>query len=183
MNRLLAYPVLLLSFLVILVAGCEDTEHSAPAREAEPPAEAVIMPEQMPEDFAFSVRYGITAKNEINTFEGTVTKDLISNGSAAAKVRLTDAETSEIYQQMLEMNVLGGMELEIADKSCRQIPYDEEYWIIQVKGGQKALHWSEEYCQTTPDAKKLKELRNTIVKLVQSKPEYQALPEAVGGYE
>ncbi|WP_233184038.1 hypothetical protein [Paenibacillus sonchi] len=66
---------------------------------------------------------------------------------------------------------------------CRQIPYDEEYWIIQVNGGQKALHWSEEYCQTTPDAKKLKELRNKIVKLVQSKPEYQALPEAVGGYE
>lgn len=51
-NRLLVYPVMLLPFLVILVAGCEDTEHSAPAREAEPPAEAVIMPEQIPEDFA-----------------------------------------------------------------------------------------------------------------------------------
>ncbi|MNI49466.1 hypothetical protein D3C73_1040780 [compost metagenome] len=183
MNKLLAYPVLLLSFLVILLSGCEDMEHSAPALQPEPSAEAVNMPEQMPEDFAFSVRYGITAKNEINTFKGTVTKDLISKGSATAKLRLTDAERSKIYRQMREMNVVDGMELEIADKSCRQIPYDEEYWIIRVNSEQKALNWSGEYCQTTPDARKLQQLRDQIVKLVQSKPEYQALPESVGGYD
>ncbi|WP_052415723.1 hypothetical protein [Paenibacillus graminis] len=183
MNQRLVYPVLLLSLLAVIFAGCGAAEGSDPEEPLESPAAAAAMPEQMPGDFAFSVRYGITAKNEINTFKGRVTKDLISKGSAAAKLRLTDAEISGIYQQMREMNVLGDMELEIADKSCRQAPYEEEHWIIRVNGEQKELAWSEEYCQIPPDAKKLKELRTRIVKLVQSKSEYQALPEAVGGYD
>ncbi|MOA66228.1 hypothetical protein D3C78_1929100 [compost metagenome] len=40
---------------------------------------------------------------------------------------------------MREINVLGDMELEIADKSCRQTPYEEEHWIIRVNGEQKEL--------------------------------------------
>ncbi|OKP75532.1 hypothetical protein A3842_19775 [Paenibacillus sp. P3E] len=183
MNGRLVYPVMLLSLLVPLLAGCGDTRSSAPEESAESPPAAVTMPEKKPGDFAFSVRYGITARNEINTFNGTVTKDLISNGTATINLRLTDAEMDDIYQQLRGMNALGGLELEIKDKTCGREPYTEEHWTIQVNGQQETLNWSEANCEITADAKRLEALRIKIVKLVQSRPEYQALPEAVGGYD
>lgn len=179
MNRTL----ILLLLLVILLAGCdgEGTKESSPAPVTAAPA--VVMPEQKPEDFAFSVRYGITAKNEINTFNGTVTKDLIAKGTATANLKLTDAEMTDIYKRIRDLNVLGDLKLEVEDKGCAQIPYEEEHWLIQINGEHRALDWSEENCQITSDARKLKELRDSIHKLVSSRSEYQALPEAEGGYD
>ncbi|WP_019909568.1 hypothetical protein [Paenibacillus sp. HW567] len=174
--------LILLSLLIILVlAGCEGAKKSSPISTTATPA--VAMPEQKPADFAFSVRYGVTAKNEINTFNGTVTKDLVSSGTATANLKLTDAEMTDIYNRMRELNVLGELKLEVEDKACAQVPYVEEHWLIQINGEQRPLDWSEEHCQIPSDARKLKELRNVIVELVTSRSEYQALPEAVGGYE
>ncbi|MHA6530633.1 hypothetical protein [Paenibacillus sp. BAC0078] len=178
--------LILLSLLVILLVGCEGEgpkEPSPVSTTVTPGAPAVVMPEQKPEDFAFSVRYGVTAKNEINTYSGTVTKDLITNGTATANLKLTDAEMTDIYKRMRDLDVLGDLKLEVEDKACAQVPYEEEHWLIQINGGQRALDWSEEHCQITSDARKLKELRNVVVELVKSRSEYQALPEAEGGYE
>lgn len=47
------------------------------------------MPETMPADFAFSIKFGITSKNEINTFTGTVTKDLVAKGTATTTIAFT----------------------------------------------------------------------------------------------
>lgn len=113
------------------------------------------MPEEMPEDFAFSVRFGITGKNEISTFEHMITKDLVSKGAATANLTLAENEMADIYARMREINVMGDMQLE----------------------------WSEKNCEVTADAVKLKELRSYIRELVVTKLEYLELPEAVGGYQ
>lgn len=65
-------------------------------------SKAAEMPLEMPEDFNFVVRfgYGEVTKNEINTYEGIVTKDLISKGSATAELTFTDEEMKEIYNKM-----------------------------------------------------------------------------------
>src|SRR5690625_5495728 len=64
------------------------------------------MPEQMPEDFGFSVQYGVGQKNEIDTFNGVVIKDLVEDGTAKADITFTDKEMSEIYEKMKAINVL-----------------------------------------------------------------------------
>lgn len=38
------------------------------------------MPKEMPDDFAFSVRFGVGSKNVIDSFNGIVIKDLIAAG-------------------------------------------------------------------------------------------------------
>lgn len=54
----------------------------------------------MPSDFDFSIRFGVHKRNEVNTFEGTVTKDLIADGTATSKLILTEAEMRDIFKKM-----------------------------------------------------------------------------------
>ncbi|MDF9840580.1 hypothetical protein M2105_001579 [Paenibacillus sp. PastF-1] len=141
------------------------------------------MPETMPADFAFSVRFGITGKNEINTFNGTVTKDLVVKGTAQAELVLTDSEMADIYARLRTINIYRELKLEPDMKNCAKTPFGEEHWQIRLDGEERSFYWDEENCEITADAEQLKELRSYIFELVKSKPAYLELPEAVGGYD
>ncbi|KUP21322.1 hypothetical protein [Paenibacillus sp. DMB5] len=137
----------------------------------------------MPADFAFSVRFGITGKNEINTFNGTVTKDLVTKGTAQAELVLTDSELADIYARLRTIDIYRELKLEPDMKNCEMTPFGEEHWQIRLDGEERSFYWDEENCEITADAEQLKELRSYIFELVKSKPAYLELPEAVGGYE
>ncbi|WP_156123834.1 hypothetical protein [Paenibacillus sp. FSL R7-0273] len=137
----------------------------------------------MPEDFAFSVRFGVMGKNEINTFEGTVTKDLVVKGTAQAELVLTDSEKADIYARLRTINIYRELKLEPDRKYCAKTPFSEEHWQIRVDGEVRSFSWDEEKCEITADAEQLRELRSYIFELVQAKPAYLELPEAVGGYD
>jgi hypothetical protein len=47
------------------------------------------MSKEMPDDFAFSVRYGVNSKNVIDSFKGIVVKDLIIAGTSEAEISFT----------------------------------------------------------------------------------------------
>src|SRR5690625_2883314 len=80
------------------------------------------MPEQMPEDFGFSIQYGVGKKNEIDTFKGVVIKDLVENGTAKANITFSDKEMAEIYEKMKNINVL---EEKNFTSKCESEPYEE----------------------------------------------------------
>ncbi|SFS77395.1 hypothetical protein SAMN05428962_2782 [Paenibacillus sp. BC26] len=146
------------------------------------------MPNEMPDDFNFLVRFGLgeSRKNEINTYNNTVTKDLIIHGTATAKVAFTMEEKRNIYEKMREINIMGTKELIPSlptDQSCDKTPYNEDSWQISVNGETKTLVWSDKNCEVTIDAKQLLELRTIIRKLVIVKEAYKELPEAEGGYD
>jgi len=48
-------------------------------------------------DFNLIFKYGVTARNELNTFQGTYTKDMISDPSITVDLSLTEEELSRIY--------------------------------------------------------------------------------------
>lgn len=171
--------VYLLLLAVLLIAGCNT--HN----EAEPAPEQQEMPQEMPGDFDFLVRYGYgeATKNEINTYQDTVVKDLIMNGTATANVTLTGDEMRSIYDQMKEINIMGTMELVPARQSCAVTPYQEDSWQITVDGVTRDLSWSGENCELTEDAGRLLELRTFIADIVAGKDAYKELPEAEGGYD
>ncbi len=166
--------------LVFWLAGCEGNTVD---RSAGPTAAAVLMPEEMPEDFAFSVRFGIMGKKEVNTFNHTITKDLVTHGTAQAVLTFTDREMADIYARLREINILRELNLQPLKQGCSQTPYEEEHWQIQLDGERHSFDWSEENCGVGGDAKKLKELRSYIWERVMTKKEYLELPEAVGGYD
>jgi len=102
----------------------------------------------MPEDFGFSIQYGVGKKNEIDTFKGIVIKDLVDNGTAKANITLSDKEMFEIYEKMKDINVL---EKKKFNSKCELEPYEETEWKIIIDG-KTVTHSIREYCDPTSDA-------------------------------
>ncbi|WP_251505326.1 hypothetical protein [Paenibacillus polysaccharolyticus] len=84
---------------------------------------------------------------------------------------------------MYEMNVMEMRDVGSITSNCTQIPYMTESWNITVDGKTKTWLWSDESCEITSDAKQLLDLREYIHEIVEAKDAYEALPEAVGGYD
>jgi hypothetical protein len=164
--------------MALLITGCSDNTDLGTNIEKEN-----NMPDEIPKDFNFTVQFGHRFKNEINTFKDSVTKDLISDGTATTSIFLTNEEISAIYKKMKDINIMAPKKLVPDKTNCMQTPHGEDKWEIQLNGETKTLYWNGEYCETTNDAKQLIELRNYILNIVKSKEEYKKLPEANGAYQ
>ncbi|OMF96545.1 hypothetical protein BK147_14130 [Paenibacillus sp. FSL R7-0337] len=176
-------PIYYLLLAVLLIAGCSTNKDAQPAPEQ--PEVLGEMPEDMPADFDFFVRYGYgeVTKNEINTYQDTVVKDLIMNGTATADITLTEDEMRSIYERMRGIGIMGKLALVPLKQGCAVVPYQEDSWRITVNGFTRNWSWSGGKCELTEDAEQLLELRTFIAEIVAGKEEYQALPEAEGGYD
>lgn len=114
--------VLFLILFTLILAACNQSNEVDVLVSDKQGSTLFSMPEEMPEDFGFSVRYGVGKKNEIDTFNGVVIKDLISNGTAKANITFTDQEMSEIFRKMKEINV---WEEKNFTSNCGIEPYEE----------------------------------------------------------
>ena len=144
------------------------------------------MSEDMPNDFGFSIQFGVGKNNEIDTFKGTVTKDLIEDGTATADVTFPDEELAEIYEKMKDVNIIEAKNFTsdpINGTVCSQEPHEEDEWKITLNGDTIKHSFSGTYCEPTNDVKQLLALRNYVFSLIKSKEEYLLLPEPKGGYE
>ncbi|MFC5652311.1 hypothetical protein ACFPYJ_25005 [Paenibacillus solisilvae] len=178
--------------LLLLMTGCAAETGSKESAGAEQSIPSITeqpnsMPEEMPDQFDFLVRfgYGEVTKNEVNTYEDTVTKDLVVKGTATADITLTMDEMRSIYKKMREINIMADKELVPAPKVdvCHVTPYSVDSWKITINDETKTFTWSGENCEPTDDAKDLLELRTYIQHLVAGKEAYKALPEPEGGYD
>jgi len=180
---------ILYALLVTLwvVTGCSNDSDSVIGNNGklvEVDKQEPDMPLEMPSDFNFMVSfgYGGVSKNVIDSYKGTVTKDLISNGSATTNIVFTRVELREIYDKMRAIDIMKPKEMP-KEGGCNQIPSGEDRWEITINGNTKTFSWTDRYCELTEDANQLLELRNFIQHMIESKDAYKALPEAVGGYE
>lgn len=183
--------ILLFIVIGLMLAGCSKnstTQGNLPLNETDSTIQP--MPEDMPNDFGFSVLFGIGKKNEVNTFKETVTKDLIEDGTATVNVALTQEEMNEIYERMKErmkeIKINEKKELvpePINESICSQEPYEEDEWKITINGKTITHSVSGTYCEPTDDAKQLLELRKFVFSKIKSKEQYIGLPDSKGGYE
>lgn len=171
-----------LIFLSIGLLGCQQSDK---AKELNKGISQNI-PEKMPNDFNFSIHFGVQKRNEINTFDGTVTKDLIADGTATTELTLTKDEMKDIYKKMQDINIAESKEFtpkSLLGSVCMQEPYEEDEWKITINGKTITHFISGEYCEPTNDSKQLIELRNDVFNIIKSKDEYKSLPKSTGGYE
>ncbi|MDI7741088.1 hypothetical protein QMK38_03660 [Lysinibacillus fusiformis] len=162
--------LILMIFPFSLLSGC--------AKEEIQP----VMPEEMPGDFDFKLQFGVAKRNGMDTYQDLATKDLIADGIASLELSLSAEEMAIIYGKMKEINIVEPKDL-IPPTNCTQKPYSEDEWEITLNGETFHLLISEQFCETTEDAKDLIELRNYVFSFVKSKEEYQNLPDANGYYE
>lgn len=145
---------------------------------------------QAPDGLGFVLAYGIDAKNVIDTFSGTFTKDLISNlppSSATAALELTPEEIAGIYQEMRDIGLSEyPQDFRLASKTppaCT--PFQSYYLLVGVPGSGtilKEFRWDDSANDLRPEAQALHRLVERIRALIESKPEFKAMPPLRGGY-
>jgi hypothetical protein len=138
-------------------------------------------------DFNFIFKYSVQAGNELNTFKGTYTRDMVRGFDVTTRLTLTKDELDQIHQKMIDIDLFNYPDTfkvgPTADGMITmETPYDSYYFKVQAGNETKELSWDAENINPNPQADKLRELIKLIIGIIQSKPAYKALPEPRGGY-
>ena len=137
--------------------------------------------------FNLIFKYGVGAKNELNTFNGTYTKDMVMDPSITVNLSLSKEELDRIYQKMVEIDFFDYPdEFKVTvfpwqSKGLRT-PYSSYYFRVEYDSKTKELSWKDNILTNDRRAEKLRELIELIRDIIESKEEYEKLPPARGGY-
>jgi hypothetical protein len=125
-------------------------------------------------------KFGVTARNELNTFDGTFTKDLIYDGIIKTRLILSQQELTQIKTKLLD---IGFLDYPPSFQSQGNISPRDDYLLkVQIGTVTKEVSW---YSDSNLDSKTdadLNELYNLVNGIIIQKLEYKLLPAANGGY-
>lgn len=137
-------------------------------------------------DFNVLFKYGVGARNVLNTYEGTYTKDLVLDPPVTTELSLTQDEQNRIYQKMVDINFFEYPDtFSIAvdnEEAGFFTPFSTYYFKVEHNSTTKELLWEDKIFAEDEKADKLRELINFIREIVESKEEYKKLPPSTGGY-
>lgn len=181
--RLLAVCSVLLATVSFSATACQSASRESHKTE---------LPKTMPADFAFSGAYGVGAKNQIDTYKGTFTKDIVnpSKPNPTVQLRLTTGELSRLYGDLVSMHILDypSQFPPPEDRGAKNgtmvhVSPSHSYVLrITAAGAEKVVTWDDDANLMTPEAKALRAWFRELESIIQSKPEYKAMPPAEGGY-
>jgi hypothetical protein len=145
---------------------------------------------QKDRDFNFILKYGVDARNILNTFEGTYTKDMVVDSSITITFSLSKDELDSIKSEMEEIKIFEYPEKfepnENDDSSSNigstYLPFKTFYFKIRMGEKEKEITWIDYNHSKARKAIKLRILIYRIKDLIESKEEYKKLPPPNGGY-
>lgn len=135
-------------------------------------------PASQPVNFNLIFRYGVRAKNQLNTFDGTFTKDMVTEPSITIKFRLTDNELAGIYQKINDLKLFDKDE-EQSEGNMFITPCSSYYLKAQINSAQKELSWDN--C-SKKISDKFQQFTDYLISIIESKEEYKKLPKPKNGY-
>ena len=144
-------------------------------------------PPPSPSNFNLIFKYGVGARNELNTFDSTYTKDMITDPSITVNLSLSKEELDRIYQKMIEINFFDypdefSVSVSPGESVGMLTPYCSYYFKVEYDSKVKELSWEDKIINQDKKAEKLRELINLIRDIIESKEEYKQLPPPRGGY-
>jgi hypothetical protein len=137
-------------------------------------------------EFDLSFRYGVLARNQLNTFQNTITKDLVLDGTVTVPFVIAASDLESIEARMEQIGFFGYPDA-FAVKSADHIAVTVDpaciyEFSVLSHGRWKALYWSNGIVRADSQAVKLHNLITFIQGIVESTPEYKQLPPARGAY-
>jgi hypothetical protein len=137
--------------------------------------------------FNFIFKYGVTGRNTLDTFQGTFTKDMVTDPAITIDFTLTAEEMDSINQKMVEIDFFSypdifSVTVPEGETKTEVSPYATYYFKVEYDGKTKELLWNDKYVNSDAQADKLKELIYLIRDIIEMKPEYMVLPEPSSGY-
>ena len=138
-------------------------------------------------NFNMIFKYGIMAKNELNTFQGTYIKDMIMDPSVMVNLYLSEEEKNRIYQKMVEIDFFSypdefSISVPVGESIGIVTPHASYYFKVEYNSEIKELWWEDKITNKDEKADKLRELIKLIRDIIESKEEYKKLPPPRGGY-
>ncbi len=146
-----------------------------------------VAPPPTESNFNLIFKYGVGAKNILDTFEGTYTKDMVMDPSITANLSLSEEELDRIYQKMVKIDFWSYPDKFSITPSPGEsygivTPYYSYYFKVEYDSKIKELRWEDEITNEDDKADKLRELIKLIRDIIESKEEYQKLPAPTSGY-
>ncbi len=133
--------------------------------------------------FNLIFKYGVGARNELNTFDGTFTKDMIVDDPITIPLELTSAELEGVRQKIDELNLFKEQEAYQGDTFTLVHPCSNYDLYVESGGVQKRLMWDcEKPVSNSSENAALDTFTAYIRSIVESKEAYKKLPEPQGGY-
>ena len=132
-------------------------------------------------DFNLDFKFGVGAINELNTFRGTFTKDMIIDESITIRLTLSKQELSQIYGKMIEIDFFNLPET-FPQSNITKTPFDSYYIKVQNGTRTKEVSWNTNMSLDVNIDENLHELTELIGSIIEQKLEYKILPPARGGY-
>lgn len=133
-------------------------------------------------EFNFMLKYGVGAKNIINTYDDTYTKDMIKDSSITIKLVLSPAELDSIFKAFNKIDVFSYPDFFNPYSPGRKDPFTTYRLYIQIGERKKTILWGDYLFSTVPEAVELRKVFRMIIEMVESKDEVKDLPRASGGY-
>jgi hypothetical protein len=142
---------------------------------------------QQESDFNFIFKYGVMARNELDTFQGSYAKDMVLGLPARTQLYLSEEEMDRIYQKMVAIDFFNYPdEFSVSTVPGEPIgmvtPHASYYFKVEYNSQIKELSWDDDITNPDEKADKLRELISLIRDIIESREEYQKLPEPRSGY-
>ncbi|NLO40615.1 MAG: hypothetical protein GX115_14240 [Ruminiclostridium sp.] len=140
-------------------------------------------------EFHFILGFGYNARNILNTFDGTFTKDLVK-GFSTIRFQLSDEQVNLIEEKFRELDILSYPEefkpdpVNPKDNTITIVMPCSSYYIrVELDEQMKEVFWKDENKAYDPKAIALEELIHEIEEMVYERDEYIKMPKEKGGYE
>jgi hypothetical protein len=127
-------------------------------------------------------KYGVGARNELNTFEGTYTKDMVMDNPITTRMILSQEELRQIQQKITEIDLFSFPDNFSINPSGEVTPQTDYYIKVQNGSQIKEISWNDNSLIESNMQNSLDQFVSYLVGIIEQKPEYKALPAARGGY-
>ena len=163
---------------VLLLGGCkaQTWEHT------------VDLPPSRPDDFAIYYEWGYSSNNYLDTFNGKISKDLITAGKAEGEIKVSEEMLDRIYFALKRYDI-ASIPVEVNSENCAAPGQGTVYmtpcahYVIRFRAdGKEYAVRGDDTGEGYPQSEEFFDFVFFMTVLVESTPEYQAFPEAVGGY-
>lgn len=134
-------------------------------------------PADTPTSFNLIFKYGVGAKNELNTFDQTYTKDMVMDPSITIKFKLSDSELASINRKINDLKLFDINQS--TEGNMMVTPCSSYYLKAQIGSDEKEMSWDN--CRGKMNDK-LQQFTNYIISIIESKDDYKKLPTPRGGY-
>ncbi len=126
-------------------------------------------------------KFGVTERNELNTFQGTFTKDLCIDGTVTTRLILSHEELRQIQQKLVETDFFNLPEAFPINEQA-PVPGYSCYLMVQNETTVKTVAWGSHSVIDAAMESKLDQLANFIANMILEKPECTRLPPPNGAY-